>query len=140
MDIFLDALNWSGCFVMRVNKCRSFAAMLFTGRECQYIPHMKKRYSSYDPKLSVQGELIIFIGHDVAKDRMFKYLGHWTQDDFGSGRIAELLDKRIRDWVTIISATLLTGPMKSWILNQTVYSKVQWMLMVHDFRLVQIDK
>ena len=126
--------------MLRVNKCRSFAAMLFTGGEYPFTPHMKKRYSSYDPKLSVEGDFIIFIGHDVAKDRMFKYLGHWTQDDFGTERIAELLDKRIKDWIGIIDATLLTGPMKSWILNQTVYSKVQWMLMVHDFRLGQIDK
>ena len=43
MDIFLDALNWSGCFVLRVNKCRSFAAMWFTVEECSFTPNMKKR-------------------------------------------------------------------------------------------------
>ena len=138
--IFLDALEWSKCFVLRVNKCRSSAAMLFTKKQTQFKPHMKKRYSSFDPELSVRGEFIIFIGHDVGKSCMFKYLGHWTQDDFGIDRIVKVLDKRIKDWIEIIDASLLTGPMKCWILNTSVYSKAQWMLMVHDFRLGQIDK
>ena len=71
---------------------------------------------------------------------MFKYLGHWIQDDFGTDRVANLLDKKIKDWISVIDKSLLTGPMKSWILNNSVCSKAQWMLMVHDFRLGQIDK
>ena len=43
-------------------------------------------------------------------------------------------------WIDVIEASLLTGPMKSWVLNHSVCSKAQWMLMVHDLQLGQIDK
>ena len=140
ITIFQDALNWSGCLVLRVSKCRSFAAMAFTQKVTQFKALLKRIYSPYDPLLSVGGEFIMFIGNDVGKRCMFKYLGHWAQDDFGTDRVAELLDKRITGWIAIIDASLLTGPMKSWILNHSVGSKAQWMLMVHDFKLGQIDK
>ena len=139
IGIFLDAIDWSGCFVLRVSKCRSFASMTFNGKETQFKAHLKRKYSPYDPLLSVGDEFIKFIGNDVEKCFMFKYLGHWTQDDFGTERIAELLNKKITGWITIIDASLLTGPMKSWILNHSVCSKAQWMLMVHDFKLGQIE-
>ena len=117
ITIFQDALNWSGCLVLRVSKCRSFAAMAFTKRVTQFKAHLKRKYSPYDPLLSVGGEFIMFIGNDVGKRCMFKYLGHWAQDDFGTDRVAELLDKRITGWIAIIYASLLTGPMESSILN-----------------------
>ena len=82
----------------------------------------------------------MFIGHDLVKERMFKYLGHYLQDDFRTNRIVETLDKRITAWITIIDSSLLTGPMKAWILNHAVCAKISWMLMVHNFKLGQLDK
>ena len=82
----------------------------------------------------------MFIGHDEKNKKMFKYIGHYIQVDFGIERVAVLLDKRISAWITTIDETLLTGPMKAWILNHAVCAKISWMLMVHNFKLGQLDK
>ena len=39
--IFQDALEWSNCFVLRVSKCRSFAAMVFKKKESEFKPHIR---------------------------------------------------------------------------------------------------
>ena len=43
IGIFLDTLEWSGCFILRVSKCRSFPAMVFTKKETHYKAHLKKK-------------------------------------------------------------------------------------------------
>ena len=42
--IFKDVLYWSGCFILRLSKCGSFAAMLFTNKETHFKPHMQRKY------------------------------------------------------------------------------------------------
>ena len=115
---FRWALDWSRAFRLRVVKCRSYAAMPFPTSRREFIKHQpSKSYSSFDPKLTMDGLLILFIGYDIKNDRMFKYVGHYIQDDNKTDRISAMVDKKLQDWQSKIDETLLTGPMKSWCLN-----------------------
>lgn len=103
VEIFLDAIEWSGCFVLKVQKCRSFAAMYFKRGHTQFVKHLPgRRYSSFDPVLKVKAVAIIFIGNDVGKDKMFKYLGHYIQDNFDTRRVANLVSAKLAGWIDVI--------------------------------------
>ena len=140
IEIFQEAINWSGCFKLRVKKCRSFASMVFSKKCVNYKKHLNsKSYSSFDPLLVADGKTILFIGNDAANDSMFKYIGHFIQSDFGSDKVAALLNQRIKKCMALIDDSELTGPMKCWILHHYVFSKASWIIMVHDLKLGQLD-
>ena len=56
----------------------------------RYIKHQAKSYSSFDPLLKIGGAIILFICLDIAKKRMFKYVGIYIQDDLGLDRVSDL--------------------------------------------------
>ena len=69
----------------------------------------------------------MFIGDDIDNQRMFRYLGHYIQDDSKYKRVVDLIDKKISKWTELISGSVLSGVMKSWILDNVVITMVSWL-------------
>ena len=90
-----------------------------------------KDHSSFDPLLTIGKEPIKFIGDDVKP--CFKYLGRLLEFDLGDAIILQEISGKIVSGLKLIDSTPLTGPMKAWIANHYLCSKLAWNLTVHDF-------
>ena len=130
IDAFKSALDWSITLRAKPAKCRSLAFKRFTSTDAHFIKRQSTLHSCFDPKLTIDNETICFIGDDIKQ--MFKYLGLFIQVDLKVDKICELVNGKITSWIKLIDSTLLTGPMKSWILNHGVLSKLSWILMIHE--------
>ena len=64
---------------------------------------------------------------------MFKYLGMQIQFDLNDNLIRAAILSKLRTWLEKVNSTLLTGPMKAWIVNHHVCLKLSWSLIVYDF-------
>ena len=98
------------------------------------------KYAVFDPRLSIDGEHILFIGSDQSNDKMFKYLGLYIQDDLKSDRFCAKNSNDIETWIKLINDCLLSGPMKCWILNHGVFGKLSCALMIHDIPATLRDR
>ncbi len=115
-------------------QCRSLAFRRFNKRNnTKYVQRQHRRFSSYDTLLKVNGRVIQYIGDDDPS--LFKYVGVKIQYDLAIDIVSNHLDIKIKTYIKKIEATLLTGPMKAWILNNTVFSKISWEVMLHNIPL-----
>ena len=115
-------------------QCRSLACRRVHKRNStQYIPRTNRRFPSYDPLLTINGQAIQYIGDDDPP--LFKYVGVKIQYDLAIDIVSNHLDIKIKTYIKKIEATLLTGPMKAWILNNTVISKISWEVMLQNIPL-----
>jgi len=135
---FNEALDWSRTMKLKVPKCRSLAFRVFNpGVETHFTQVQSTRWSAYDPLLKVNGEPIKFIGPDEVP--WFKYLGRNFQVDLRCDRTIAALTAKLKDWLLLVDRTLLTGPMKAWITNHHICSKLAWYLLVYDFSVTQAN-
>ena len=95
-----------------------------------YTKRQETLYSCFDPLLSISNASIGFIGDD--SNKMFKYLGRFIQHDLKTDRICTLITNKLVSWLNVIEKAQLTGPMKCWILNHGVLSRLSWLLLIQD--------
>ena len=96
-------------------KCRSLAYKVFRkGAQDQYIPESERRYSAYDPKLSMSGQAVTFLG-----DEPFKFLGRKMSLKKDSMQRSEIKDGLIKNLETADRAKI-TGTMKLWLYNHFI--------------------
>ena len=93
---------------------------------------------AYDPLLRVNNEPIKFIGHDEVP--WFKYLGRNFQVDLKCNLTLAMITGKLKDWLLLVDRTLLTGPMKAWITNHHICSKLAWYLLIYDFPITQANR
>ena len=123
---------------MKVSKCRSLAFRNFLPTTFTHFTKVQPTvWSAYDPLLTVGDEKIKFIGNDDPP--IFKYLGRKFQMDLLNDRIISEITTKLKGWLTLVDNTLLTGPMKAWIVNHHVCSKLAWHLLIYDFPLTQAN-
>ena len=79
-------------------------------------------YSCYDPKVTVNGRPIPFVGDDP--DAWFKYLGRLIQLDLKDDRIRAAVEKKLRSWLNLVDQTDLNGVQKTWIANNFICAKL----------------
>ena len=120
-------LSWTACMKAKPPKCRSLSFRVFrNGMHHDYTPVSDTRYSAYDPKLSISGEIIPFLG-----DEPFKFLGRKItskKDRHGRDEIQESL----RGYLEITDRVNITGPMKLWLYNNFIIALITWPLTVYD--------
>jgi len=124
-------LDWSQTLRAKPSKCRTLAFKVFKDSESKYQQIQSTCYSCFDPKLTISGEYIRFIGND--NPPCFKYLGRWFQHDLKDTWVRESITSKLISWIQTIDNTCLSGPMKAWILNHHVCAKLAWSLMIYDF-------
>ena len=147
IDAFLDALEWSRNMKAKGKKWKCMALRRFnTGeKSTEFVPAQPLVYSSFDPKLHIKKrdndgkitkEMITFIGDD--KIPLFKYLGFKIQYDLKEDIIKDQIEKQLKHLLVLVDKTLLTGPMKAWITNHHICSKLAWFLLIYDFSKSQV--
>ena len=60
--------------------------------------------------------------------------------DLLSNLIVSEITEKLKGWLTLVDNTLLTGPMKAWIVNHHVCSKLAWNLLIYDFPVSQASQ
>jgi hypothetical protein len=100
-----------------------------------FIKFQKTLYSAFDPLLKIGADPIKFIGHDDMP--IFKYLGRKIQVNLKTDLIVAEITSKINNWLQTVDRTLLTGPMKAWIVNHHVCAKLAWHLLIYDFPVTQ---
>ena len=132
MSGFKLALDWTRTLKAKPSKCRTLAYRVFKpGETTNYTKLQSADYSNFDPLLKIDNELIKFIGFDDIP--VFKYLGRKFQADLNVDLIISEITLKIKSWLQLVDATPLTGPMKAWIVNHHVCSKLAWPLLIYDF-------
>ena len=150
IDAFSRALCWSKTMNPKPSKCKSLAFRKFMPKEKQvkFKARQKVQYSSFDPLLVVKyfdmkGKVLSkhpigYIGDDDPP--LFKYLGMKIQWDLRMENVVEEITNKLTKWLALVDGTLLTGPMKAWITNFHICSKLSWVLMIYNFSNSQAER
>jgi hypothetical protein len=129
--------KWSRKLKAKPSKCRHLARKLFqkSPTNSYFIPFEETRYSSFDAKLTIAGEPIMFIGND-----RFKFLGRKIAQDLSEkATLKEVLEKFEKHMDTIDKEPL-TGFMKLWLYQHYVLSYLAWPFMIYDFPFTAIAR
>ena len=128
IDSVAQALKWSVTMSLKVSKCRTVAFKKF----------QKGGYCSFDPSASLGDEVLPFIGDDDVP--LFKYLGRSFQANGKEDIVLDSLVENLEHNLSRVDDTKLLGPMKMWIVDQFVVSKLSWSLMIHNFSDLAVTK
>ena len=71
-------------------------------------------------------------------DKPIRYLGKFFSDDLKETTNKDNLKGKLTDLLKKTDETALTGPMKAWIYNFYIISKVSWELQVYEFPITYI--
>ncbi len=122
---FDRALTWTKTMALKPPKCKSLAFRKFRHGE------LGKGHGPYDPRLVLGGEVLKFVGDEDTP--VFKYVGRGIQSDGKEDIVLQGVADKLDASLEKVEATLLTGPMKSWIVDVYVMATLAWALMIHDF-------
>ncbi len=81
--------------------CRTLAFRRFNKKnKTRFTPRQHRRFSSYDPLLTIDGQLIRYIGDDDLP--LFKYVGVKIQYDIGVNLVSKHINDNINDYINKI--------------------------------------
>ena len=129
VDCMSKALEFTQTMKLKPPKCRTAAWKNPGAKELK--TRTMSSYSCYDPKVTVDGRPIPFVGDDP--DAWFKYLGRLIQLDLKDDRIRAAVEKKLRSWLNLVDQTDLNGVQKTWIANNFICAKLSWSLLIYDF-------
>ena len=135
LDLVTKFLEWSG-MQAKPCKCRTFAHRGFSrdGRNLGFQPINDTMFSAYDPKLTISGAPIPFMG-----DEPYKMLGKNIAGK--SRRVAEkdmVKEKLERDLLNV-GKSKLTGVQKTWIYEHLIIPSIRWELTIYEFGLTFVE-
>ena len=127
----LDTLDsyflWTACMRAKPLKCRALSFKVFKkGIADKFTPVSETRYSAFDPKLTVSGQSIPFLGYEP-----FKFLGRKISSKKDGHRRAEIKNSFIED-LEITSKANITGSMKVWLYNHFIVAFITWPFTIYD--------
>ena len=120
INVIQEWLEWSVTMKAKPRKCKS--TCLSEGKPV-------------DPKLTVAGELMAFIG-----DAAFKFLGRQITSTGDDSAARAKIEKELEGWVAKLDKQPLTGSQKMWIFDCVLMSMVSWDLLIHDMSPSFVDK
>ena len=121
--------GWTGTMNLKEMKCVTIAYRYFSGVS-RYTPLTNKRWSSYDPLISMNGSQLKIMDKDG-----FKYLGKLQEIDLGESCLRSKIITTLRQWMTTIESTPLLHVMKCWIYNYIIIPKLSWWFTVSSLSL-----
>ncbi len=122
--------EWTDTMHLKPPKCYALACKTFTGTTSRYKPIDNKRWSVYDPLLTVQGQTLKLINEEG-----FKYLGKMFEIDMKERHLKSSITSHLKSWMDLVDTCLIDGTMKCWIYNLSIISKLSWWLTVGDLSL-----
>ena len=84
-------------------------------------------YTSFDPDIIIANEKVAYLG-----DTPIKFLGHWIHVNLNQDATRELITENLSGQLDKVDKAELTGPIKCWIYNHMLTSKVQWNIMIYN--------
>ena len=97
---------------------------------CLAMKVLDGKYCTFDPKLMLAGQPIPTI-----TQRPMKFLGMWIYLNMEVKELRANVKKKLQDMMESISEDVIAGPMKVWLYNNLVVSKMSWDFIVYNFPL-----
>ena len=121
--------KWSRTLQVQAPKCRSLAYKEFnkSDKSDPFKPYHPLTYSSYDPKLSISGKQIPFMGSEPVK-----YLGRMIQEDLKHSVAQEKIREILQNCLEMLDKAPVSVSIKLWVYHHFVTAKLNWQLMIHD--------
>ena len=127
LDALDNYLSWTECMRAKPLKCRALAFKVFRkGVRENFTPVSGTKYSAFNPKLSISGQSIPFLG-----DEPFKFLGRKISGKKDGHNRIEIKDSLIKNLDKTDKANI-TGPMKMWLYNNYVVAFITWPFTIYD--------
>ena len=130
LNLTQDYLSWSRSLIARPDKCFATAMRL-----THTTAHSKSHYGPFDPKLTIAGEPIQYLG-----DHDFKYLGRQMNTQLSENTCRN-------DIKTILVALLkrlddadLASTAKLWLYHHFCTTKLSWFLLINDLTLTFVQE
>lgn len=101
----------------------------------RFIDPEGKSFGAFDPKATVNGSLLPFIGDDL-----FKFLGRKISASLKDSVVLEELWTIFQEKMKTVDDQLINGPSKAWIYTHLVISHLMWSFTVYDFSENQISR
>ena len=130
LNLTQDYLSWSRSLIARPDKCFATAMRL-----PQTTAHSESHYGPFDPKLTIAGEPIQYLG-----DHDFKYLGRQMN--------TQLSENTCRNDIKTIHVALLktldgadlASTAKPWLYHHFCTTKLSWFLLINDLTLTFVQE
>lgn len=113
--------TWTRTMQFKPPKCLAIAYKTFTGASSRFVPRDNKKWTAYDPLLSVNGHRLQVVG-----DHGFKYLGWLLEVDLSERCLKGQIQDKLRGWMNAVDSCHIDGVMKCWIYNFVIISKLSW--------------
>jgi hypothetical protein len=120
-------------------KCVTVGFRQFDSRSesSRFTPYSDKRYSAFDPLLTIAGEKIRFLVDLSIKDEFkqshFKFLGRWIDVSLQENKIEDRVKEMFQEDMKLVRNSKLNGFMKLWIYQFYILARLAWPFMAHDF-------
>ena len=130
----LDDLNrflvWSRTMEAKASKCKSLAFKYWNSRDEQkgLKPLVPKSFPPFDPKLTIGGEPIEFIGNDS-----FRFLGWNLYHNMKEINQKREVEKLFLKNLNLVSDSSVHGFMKLWLYQHYVLIYLAWPFLIYDF-------
>ena len=116
IELMEKFLAWSRTMKAKPSKCIALGMKV-----------VNNVYTSFDPEVHISNEKVEYLG-----DTPIKFLGHWIHVNLGQDEIRELITDKLTGQLEKVDSAELTGPIKCWIYNQMLTSKIQWNIMIYN--------
>lgn len=122
-------LTWTRTMAAKPKKCRSLAFKFWTNADDRAGRKrlLNYAYAPFDPKLSISGKPIEFIG-----ESSFKFLGWHVYHHLSENKQKESIQADFTKNMDLIDTSFVHGFMKLWLYQHYAVAYLAWPLMVYD--------
>lgn len=130
-------LEWTKTMKAKPRKCISLAYRQFKpdGNQMGFTPLSDNIYAPYDPLLTISGQPVRFIWDqedDSFSGRHFKFLGRWISFNINELEVQKHIRTLFLKLMNLIDQDATPGPMKLWMYQYGVLSKLAWPFLSQD--------
>jgi hypothetical protein len=133
LNVVNDFLKWTRTMKAKPTKCRSHAMKRYVPNRIQRQEGHKIQYVAYDPKLSINGDEIVYI-----HSQPMRFLGKLIFKDLKDDVIRQSVKKKLTDMLKTTDQSQLNGIMKLWVYNNMIIPKMTWEFTVYNFPITYI--
>ena len=134
-------LQWTATMKAKPRKCVALGFKQFDPRTKSenFTPVFPgKKFSPYDPKLTIAGKRMHFILDPAKggfKGEHFKFLGRWIHFFLLEKGIKDKTEKALIQDIDTVNKSRINGLMKLWIYQFYLVTRLSWVFLIHDLDL-----
>ena len=130
LNLTQDYLTWSRSLIARPDKCFATAMRL-----THTTAHSKGHYGPFDPKLTIAGEPIQYLG-----DHDFKYLGRQMNTQLSENTCRNDIKTNLVALLKRLDDADLASTAKLWLYHRFCTTKLSWFLLMNDLTLTFVQE